>query len=148
VAAIAGRGEEHASLLALSDSLELSDRVRFLGVRSDVGALLNGADIFVHPSRSEGMPLSVIEAMRAGLPVIASEVGGLQEMIAGGVDGELVPSEDPQALASRLERLLECPRERARLGCAARVSSDHRFGVDSMVEQYLQLYRSLSGRRE
>jgi len=148
VAAIAGRGEEHASLLALSDSLELSDRVRFLGVRSDVGALLNGADIFVHPSRSEGMPLSVIEAMRAGLPVIASEVGGLREMIAGGVDGELVPSEDPQALASQLERLLECPRERARLGSAARVSSDHRFGVDSMVEQYLQLYRALSGGRE
>jgi len=122
--------------------------VKFLGVRSDVGALLNGADIFVQPSRSEGMPLSVIEAMRAGLPVIASDVGGLREMIASGADGELVPAEDPQELASRLERLLEHPRERARLGRAARVSSGDRFGVESMVEQYLQLYLSLSGRRE
>jgi L-malate glycosyltransferase len=148
VAAIAGRGEEHASLLALLESLGLSKRVKFLGVRSDVGALLNGADIFVQPSRSEGMPLSVIEAMRAGLPVIASDVGGLGEMIASGGNGELVPSEDPQELASRLERLLEHPRERARLGCAAKVSSRDRFGLDSMVERYLHLYRSLSGRRE
>ena len=148
VAAIAGRGEEHASLLALADSFGLSERVKFLGVRSDIGALLNGADIFVQPSRSEGMPLAVIEAMRAGLPVIASDVGGLREMIASGADGELVPAEDPQELASRLERLLEHPRERARLGRAARVSSGDRFGVESMVEQYLQLYLSLSGRRE
>lgn len=148
VAAIAGRGGEHASLLALSESLGLSERVKFLGVRSDVGALLNGADIFVQPSRSEGMPLSVIEAMRAGLPVIASDVGGLREMIASGVDGELVPAEDAQELASRLERLLGHPRERARLGSAAKVSSGDRFGLDSMVDRYLHLYRSISGLRE
>jgi glycosyltransferase involved in cell wall biosynthesis len=146
VAAIAGRGEEQARLQELTRAMGIEDRLRLLGFRSEVGALLHAADLFVHPSRSEGLPLAVIEAMSTGLAVVASDVGGLREVVTPGVDGELVRPEDPQALAQAILGLLSDPGRRERLADAARRTAVERFGVDSMVEEYLDVYHSTVAR--
>ena len=95
-------------------------RVRLLGERDDVPSLLSNADVFVLASRSEGLPLSVVEAMAAGLPVVASDVGGLRELVRDGETGMLVPSRDPAALADALQPLLADRELRRRLGSAGR----------------------------
>jgi glycosyltransferase involved in cell wall biosynthesis len=146
VAAIAGRGEEQARLQELTRAMGIEDRLRLLGFRSEIGALLHAADLFVHPSRSEGLPLAVIEAMSTGLAVVASDVGGLREVVTPGVDGELVRPEDPQALAQAILGLLSDPGRRERLADAARRTAVERFGVDSMVEEYLDVYHSTVAR--
>jgi glycosyltransferase involved in cell wall biosynthesis len=95
-------------------------RLRLLGYRTDVAALLRGADLFVLPSHREGMPRSIIEAMMTGLPVVATRIRGAREQVVDGQTGFLVPVRDPQALAEALGRLVADPALRARLGAAGR----------------------------
>ena len=118
--AIAGRGDEEAPLRRLAGELGLADRLHLLGLRDDVDTVLAAGDVFVQPSRSEGLPLAVLEAMAAGLPVVATRVGGVAEAVAEGETGYLVPSGDPPALAAALRKVLAAPDRGAALGARGR----------------------------
>jgi glycosyltransferase involved in cell wall biosynthesis len=126
---IAGDGEHRASLERKAAELGLGARVRFLG-RCDAGrvrGLLKGAAALVVPSTYEGMPLVVLEAMEAGVPVVASRVSGIPEVVEDGRTGWLVPPEDPRALAAALTEVLERPEEARRRGDEGRRRVDERF---------------------
>jgi glycosyltransferase involved in cell wall biosynthesis len=116
-----GSGHLHEELRAQADRLGVGDRVHLPGHRADARALLDAADVFVLPSRYEGMPLALLEAMDAGLPVVTTRAPGCTEVVADGVTGLLVPPEDPPALAAALARLLEDPALRQRMGRAGRL---------------------------
>jgi L-malate glycosyltransferase len=139
---IAGDGPRAAELRALADTLGVAAQVRFLGHREDVPALLADADAFVLPSRSEAFPNGAIEAMAAGVPVIASRVGGLLDLIDHGRTGLLVPPDDAGALAAALESLILSPARAAMLGAAARDEVTRRYSFDRMVGEFEDLYRT------
>jgi glycosyltransferase involved in cell wall biosynthesis len=123
----------------------LGGRVLFLGWRDDVVAILRAADIFALPSRWEGLPFAVIEAMMAELPVVATGVGGVPELVDEGRTGLLVPTESPGALAQALRRVAEDPSLRRRMGQAGRARALARFTVERMVRETLEVYRSVLG---
>jgi glycosyltransferase involved in cell wall biosynthesis len=120
----------------------LEERVVLLGEREDVAGLLASADVFVLPSRSEGMPMSVLEAMAAGLPVVASAVGGVPELVIDGETGTLVAPGDPDALARALGALVADPAARARLGAAARARAEAEFGIEANRQAHVALYQA------
>jgi glycosyltransferase involved in cell wall biosynthesis len=117
--------------------------VELLGVRDDIPALLAQSHVFVLSSLSEGMPISVLEAMAAGLPVVASNVGGIPEQVVDGETGLLVPPDDPAALAAALECLLDEPELRARMGAAGRRRAVELFDVARFRREHLALYDRL-----
>lgn len=133
---IIGDGPREAELRALAAGLGVTDRVEFLGHREDVPALLTRADIFVLPSRSEAFPNGAIEAMAAGLPVVASRVGGLIDLVDEGRTGLLVEPDNPAALADAIASLIESPARAAALGAAARDEVVHRYSFDRMVRSF------------
>ncbi len=137
---IAGHGDMRDALQRQIDSAGLSERVRLLGRREDVGDLLGAADVFVLPSRAEGLGVAALEAMGAGLPVIASRVGGLAEAVVDGRTGTLVPPGDAVALAEALARAVRDPDERSSMGRAGRERVASSFLPDQMVEAYEKLY--------
>lgn len=137
---IAGDGPRAAELRALSAALGLSQCVRFLGHVEDVPALLGGAQAFVLPSISEAFPNAAIEAMAAGLPVVASAVGGLLDLVDHERTGLLVTPSDPNALAGAIEMLVANPARAARLGAAAREDVAQRYSFDRMVRSFEDLY--------
>ena len=118
----------------------LAGRVEFLGTRRDVPELLACADIFVLSSRSEGLPISVLEAMAARLPVVATDVGGLSELVVEGETGLLVPPADATAFAEALERLLCDPELRRRFGASARLRAERHFDLTRFHEAHIELY--------
>jgi glycosyltransferase involved in cell wall biosynthesis len=138
---IVGEGRERGRLEAELAARSLDRRARLLGERDDVPELLSGADVFVLASRSEGLPLSVIEAMAAGLPVVASDVGGLRELVRDGETGVLVPPGDPAALADALRPLLIDHELRRRLGRAGRERAKALFDLSAFRRAHLELYR-------
>ncbi len=125
----------------------LARHVRFLGERSDIAALLGAADLFVLPSRSEALPNSVLEAMAAGLPVIATRVGGVPELIESGLNGMLVPPDHPDALTAVMLDLIRRPTFALKLGRAARAKVESRFSFERMVSAFETLYRTELARR-
>ena len=142
-AKIVGDGPDRALLETEIDRLGLRDTVELVGERNDVPAILAAADCFVLASTSEGLPLSILEAMAAGLPVVASAVGGVHEVVTDNVTGFLVPPREPEALAAPLAGLLRDPDLRERLGAAARADVKARFSVSRVQEEHLALYRRL-----
>jgi len=146
-ALVVGDGPDRRAVEAEIRSLGLEGAVRLAGERRDVPRLLANADVFVLSSRSEGAPLSVLEAMAAGVPVVASAVGGVPELVADGVTGLLVSPGDPRALAAALDRLLADPALRRRLGAAARERVRTRFDLAAMREAHLELYARELARR-
>jgi glycosyltransferase involved in cell wall biosynthesis len=137
---IIGDGPERASLERLTAELDLQNTVHFLGSRTDVPDLLSALDIAVCCSDFEGSPLSVMEYMDASLPVVASAVGGLPELIEPGVHGLLVPPNDPPALAAALAELLDDPARARAMGVRARERRRSEFGIDSLVHRLEDLY--------
>lgn len=135
-----GAGPRRRELEALVAARGLSSHIEFLGHRDDVPALLAAADAYVLPSLSEAFPNGAIEAMAAGLPVIASAVGGLRDLIEDGKTGRLVPPGDAAALAGALERLILNPGEARALGAAARHAVRDTYSFDRMVAAFEQLY--------
>jgi len=139
--AIAGRGDAADALLARARELGLADRVSLLGLRADVPGLLMAADIFVLPSRSEGLPLALLEAMFAGCAIVATDVGEVRSVLADGEAGVVVPPENPVALAGALDRLLSNPTEARRLAAHARRRAQAEYDVSRMAARYAALYR-------
>jgi glycosyltransferase involved in cell wall biosynthesis len=139
--AIVGEGPEREQIEDELARHSLGGRVRLLGQRDDVPRLLADADVFLLASRSEGLPLSVIEAMAAGLPVVASDVGGLRELVLEDETGALVPPGDPAALAEALRPLLADRELRRRLGTAGRERAKALFDVSGFRRAHLELYR-------
>jgi glycosyltransferase involved in cell wall biosynthesis len=145
--AIAGRGEEEERLRALAVEHGIADRVTLLGFRKDVPDILAAADVFVMPSLSEGLPLALVEAMAAGLPVVVSDVGGVPEVAVAGREAILVPPGDPARLAEGLATLLRDAGARSAMGQAARERAVRDFSVSTMCEAYERLYRGAAGSR-
>ena len=126
-------------------SLGLADRVRLHGWvgPQQRDELLARAGVFVLPSHAEGLPMSLLEAMAAGCPVIATAVGGIPDLIRGGVNGLLVPAGDTEALAAAIRRVVDDPAFARSLGEAARATIAARFTIERMVERLEQLYGAL-----
>jgi glycosyltransferase involved in cell wall biosynthesis/peptidoglycan/xylan/chitin deacetylase (PgdA/CDA1 family) len=139
---IAGDGTCRDALIEQARGLGVADRVRFLGHRDDVPAVLSAADIFVLTSRSEAFPNSVMEAMASGLPVVASAVGGILELVVDGRTGRLVPPGKPEALADALLGLLDQPERVEAFGRAGRRSIEQNYSYVRMVDQFEALYLS------
>jgi sugar transferase (PEP-CTERM/EpsH1 system associated) len=136
---IAGDGPCRENLVRLAAELRIGERVRFLGEVRDVPALLARARLFVLPSQSEGISLTILEAMASGLPVVATNVGGNPEVVEPGT-GMLVPPCDPAALAHAIVRVASNPEEALLMGRAARRRVETYFDVRQMVGQYAGLY--------
>ena len=141
---IAGDGELEEDLKRMAADLGVAARVDFLGRRDDVPDVLAGFDVFAFPSLFEGLCLAVIEAQAAGVPVVATPVGGIRETVVDGETGLLVPLRDVGALARAIARLLDDRDEAERLAANARRASK-RYAVEQMVEATLELYASASG---
>lgn len=141
---IAGEGPRRHELNQLVGELGLSTRVSMPGVldRATLNALTQASSVFVQPSTHEGFPLAPAEAMAAGRPVVASDVGGIPELIEDGVTGLLVPPRDPTTLASALGRVLADRGLARSLGHAARARICDRFSLDHQADQLLTLYQS------
>ncbi|MDO8773256.1 MAG: glycosyltransferase [Burkholderiaceae bacterium] len=125
---------------ALATALGVAGQVRFSGFINAIEACYAEADVLVLCSHSEGFPMSIIEAMRAGKPVVATDVGGIAEQIEDGVSGFLVPVDAAAALADRLEQLKQDPALRARLGCAARTRFEAAFTTSTMIAEYVKAF--------
>ena len=144
---IIGDGPLRSALEADAAARGIANRVHFLGARRDLGDLVSVMDLFVLPSLWEGLPLSLVLAMGAGLPVVATAVGGIPEVVTDSVTGLLVPPADADSLGRALARVVADPGERARLGWNAREFVLPRFGVDVYVRTVVGLYDELSQRR-
>ncbi|MEE8466961.1 MAG: glycosyltransferase [Planctomycetota bacterium] len=140
---IAGEGPEREVLEALAAASAVEGRVRLLGRREDLPDLLAACDLFVMPSRAEGLGIAALEAMAAGRAVVASRVGGLGELVLDGVTGRLVPPDDVDALSAALAALCADRGLRARYGEAGAGRIADGFRADQMVQAYEQLYREV-----
>jgi len=140
---LVGDGPERGALEAQAASLGLGERVQFLGYRSDIPQLLACCDLFVLPSLYEGLPLSILEAMAAGKPVIASAIGGTDEAIIPDETGLLVPPANPPALAGAIRKLLANPLLAQRLAAAGQARVKEMFSAEQMVRQVTQVYHEL-----
>ncbi len=138
---IVGSGEQHQALLNQAKASGISDQVHLVGHREDVEACLAGMDCFVLPSLNEGMGRALIEAMAAGLPVIASRVGGIPALIEDGKNGLLVPSGQSSALAGAVGRVLRDADWARELGSRAMHSIGVGYGIPSMIQAIEALYR-------
>jgi glycosyltransferase involved in cell wall biosynthesis len=144
---IAGDGEELPALQQLAKELCISEQVTFLGQIDDIPGLLSRASLLALSSLSEGVSLTLLEAMAAGLPVVATRVGGNPEVVVEGETGLLVPSQSPEKLAEALVHLQADPELARRMGQAGRSRVEHYFDVRRMVRDYEGLYESLTGHR-
>lgn len=140
---VIGDGELRDELRRRAEALGLQRRVHFAGARRDLGNILNAVDMFVMPSLWEGLPLSLVLAMGAGLPVVASGVAGIPEVVRHEVSGLLVPPGDSAALGRELARLVDDPELRRSLGRRARDFVLPRFGFDRYIESIAGLYDRL-----
>jgi glycosyltransferase involved in cell wall biosynthesis len=139
---IAGDGPLRGELEAQVAAAGQSARIRLLGQRADPELVLAALDAYVLSSISEGMPNTVLEAMATGLPVVATRVGGVDELIEPGITGFVVPPRDPDALARAIETLLRDPGLRRTIGTAARMRAESEFALSGMIRRYEALYLS------
>jgi len=144
--ALVGSGAWASRLTAMARQEGLAEEVEFLGERADVEELLRRSRIFVLPARWEVLPMALLEAMAAGLPVITTGVGGIAEVVRDGREGLIVPDGGGNALADAVTVLLHNPRLRDQLGQAARNTVGARFSLQMHVARLARLYGSLLGR--
>jgi N-acetyl-alpha-D-glucosaminyl L-malate synthase BshA len=140
---LVGDGPERDRIRKLVQATGLGDCVQFLGERTDLPSVLRGADLFLLPSESESFGLAALEAMSCGVPVIASRVGGVPEVVIDGETGLLAPVGDVGAMAAHVVRLLGDAALRAQLGRAARRRAETAFPLEPTVGRYEALYRRL-----
>jgi glycosyltransferase involved in cell wall biosynthesis len=148
VLVLVGRGSLQAETEALAASLGLGDRVRFVGVRSDVPAIMSAADGYVMSSDWEGMPMVLLEAAAAGLPIVATAVGGNREVVVDQRSGFLVPPGDADGLSAAMLRLMELPESARRaMGEQGRDHIRTQYGLSRVVDRWEGLYREQLARR-
>lgn len=141
-----GDGQDRDALEARANELESSESVHFLGTRNDVPALLATTDIFVFPSHYEGLPGAVIEAMAAGLPIVATPVDGNQDLLKNYQSGLFVQVESPQEVAWATIRLYQQPSFAQSLGESAATRAATEFTIDSMVTEFESLYQEIDNK--
>jgi glycosyltransferase involved in cell wall biosynthesis len=141
---LAGDGPKRPNIEALVQRLGLRARVEFPGNTDQIPTLLAQSDIFVLSTCYESLPLSIIEGMRAGLPVVATDVGGIRELVSDGVTGHLVPRADPESLRGILNRLIGCAESRRRMGELGRARYERDFRLETMFGSVLSLYGDLA----
>jgi glycosyltransferase involved in cell wall biosynthesis len=141
-----GDGAERGKLEALTRELDLTEQVEFLGERSDVPQLLKQAGFFVSSSKTEGISLTVLEAMAVGLPVVTTAVGGNPEIVEEGTTGHLVPSQNPEALAAAIVAMCHKRHEWPAMGRTARVRIEEHFEIRKMIRGYEAAYEELGVR--
>lgn len=137
---IGGGGPLEAELREQARAAGVAERVHFLGELADVETLLAATTVLVHPSWAESFPYAVLEAMAAGLPTVATDVGGVSEAIEDGVSGRLVPPHDPAALAAAVADLLGDDHARRALGEVARRAAAERFSLERMADGVAAVY--------
>jgi glycosyltransferase involved in cell wall biosynthesis len=137
-----GGGEESESLVEMRDRLKLGERVEFRDLPWGQRAAdrLASFDLFVLPSRNEGFPVTIMEAMLAGLPVVTTDVGSVREAVIDGETGLIVPPEDPAALAAAISTLVDDPDRRVAMGRRARAIAVERFTLSATVDRYMAVY--------
>lgn len=142
---IVGDGPLRGELAAEIANAGVADKVWLVGERADVPAAMRAMDVFVLPSRAEGISNTILEAMACGLPVIATRVGGNPELVVEGETGSLIPASDSGALADAMARYVEAPEFARRQGRAGRLRAEREFSLDGMVARYGALYDALLG---
>lgn len=140
---IVGDGPIRVQLEALTRQQKIDDRVKFVGFQKDVHKYLSDMDIFVLPSRTEGLPIAIMEAMAWGLPVVASKVGGIAEIVDDGVTGLLFDSGDVRQLCNALSQLIEDPKKRNEYGENGRKKIYQSYHPDRFIKSHYELYRTL-----
>ena len=140
-----GDGPLRHELELLAVELRIVDRVKFLGIRSDIPAIMKAADAFALTSVSEAASLTLLEAMASALPVVATNVGGNMELARHDHEGLLFPRADAAGFAAALVRLFTEPGLAAKLGDAGRARARERYQLSRTVEEYYALYRRLAG---
>lgn len=143
---ICGDGVLRSDLESQIHSLGLVEKVKLFGVQADVTKFLVAADVFVLPSRWEGLPIALLEAMSAGLPVIATHVEGVDQTVEHGVHGLLIAPDSPEELAKAILQLSAVPEQRRAMGNAARTRILDLYTIDQMCEQYLKLFEQSLGK--
>jgi glycosyltransferase involved in cell wall biosynthesis len=142
---IFGEGPSRRQYETLTAELGTTEQVQFAGYVPDLLQRIPGADIFILPSRAEGMSNALLEAMAAGLPCIATEISGNTDLIQDGLNGLLVPPDDAEALATTLEKLLDSRSLREKLGRHARETVCQKYSIEAVANRYLELYQNLLG---
>ncbi len=142
-----GSGTSMEECKGLAQSLEITNKVSFLGDRTDVPSLLAQSQIFILSTHYEGFPISILEAMRAGLPVVATRVNGIPEQIENEKTGLLVPHEDVEALSNALSKLIDSPQMRQQMGEAGRQKFVQEFIVERMVTEVQAVYKEILDNR-
>lgn len=140
---LVGDGSQRAAIEALVSDLGMADRFALTGMLSPALPVVAGLDVVAVPSRSEGQSILAVEAMALGKPVVASDVGGLPEVVEDGVTGLLVPAGDHAALASAIVSLLDDPARAAAMGAAGLARAIDHFSLDDQLKRYLALFREL-----
>ena len=143
-AVVVGEGSQRQQLIQLSKSLGVSDRVLFPGWSDRARDHLTTFDLYVQPSRSEAQGLGIVEAMYAALPVVATDVGGVRDVIAEDETGRVIAPEDPSALAAAIRQLLEDPDRASDMGRAGRQRALEHFSAEAMAARFEALYRELA----
>jgi glycosyltransferase involved in cell wall biosynthesis len=142
---LVGDGPRRAELERLADRLGLAPYVQFAGWQHDLTAVYGAMDVGVLSSLNEGTPVTLIEAMAAGKPVVATAVGGVEDVVRHDATGLIVPPADPAALAAAMIRLAEDPADRQRLGRQGRAETTSRFSIDRNTPQIVALYQDILG---
>ena len=140
---LVGGGEEEGNLKKSAIKKGVKNDVIFLGQRSDVNQILKAFDIFVFPSLTEGLPLVVIEAMATGLPIVASHVGGIPELVVNGETGFLVSPTSKEEIKETIIKLLNNPELRKEMGQIARKRFETHFSLPQMVQKYIEVYEEV-----
>ncbi|MDE2027686.1 MAG: glycosyltransferase [Candidatus Omnitrophica bacterium] len=141
---VVGDGDQRSCLEQYCVQHRLSDNIHFLGFRNDIPLILRSLDVFALSSLTEGVPLTILEAMASGVPVVATNVGGNSEIIENNVTGLLVPAGDPNAVEQALRRLLNDRDLAGRLGKLAHERVCERYSLNTMIEKYMEVYNSLA----
>jgi glycosyltransferase involved in cell wall biosynthesis len=144
---LVGAGAQREALVEQARALGVADALTLTGARPDVAELLRTFDLFVSPSRYEGLPTVVLEAIASGAPVVATRVSGNSELIEDGVSGLLVPPEDPPALAQAILRMANGAAPAAEMAARALERAQASYSLDSVAARYADFYESLMGER-